>query len=199
MPPATLPAPADVLARTLYLHESVGATSEAGPYPAPADVDARSLYLYVNEAVYGHPAGGETLGPDDVQARSLYLYVSEGLELEPADTEARTLYTFEAYTNGELFPWIEKIAPTEALPGQQIAIYGDGFGDTPAAEGGIVRLGSPVDVTTPGPGAALGVVTWQTRSPGLYPANSGIPTEPAIIATVPDPADSGMVSVEETT
>ena len=200
MPPATLPTPADVASRTLYSYASWGIAGSAGGEPLDQeDVAARTLYAYVTWEPAGHPSAAEPLDPDDVLARTLYLYLSTIHDRDPSDIAARSLYGYVAWTEGELFPWIEKIVPTEALPGQQIAIYGDGFGDTQLQEGSIVRLGSPVDPTAPGPGTALGVVSWASRSPGLYPANSGTPTEPAIVATVPDPAESGMISVEQTT
>ena len=204
MPPASLPTAADVLARTLYLYENYGATSGAGHFQAAEDVDARTLYLYVNEAIYGHPSGGETLGADDVLARVLYLYVSIGHDRTLDDVEVRALYTYEAYTNDEPFPWIERIRPTEQYAGGQVEIYGDGFGDTEAAEGGIVRLGV-YDPAVAGPGLVLGVVSWSARSLNLWPANgdgSGANpprTLPAIVVTLPPEAESGMLSVEETT
>lgn len=199
MPPATLPTPADIAARTLYLYENLGAAGAATPGtpPGPEDVIARSLYSF--EAYAATSTAGRAQQPADTDARDLYLVVGVSHDRDPADVPARSLYTYGATTDGELFPWIEKIAPTEALPGQQLAIYGDGFGDTQAQEDSIVRLGSPIDPTAPGPGTALGVVSWASRSPGLHPANGGAPTEPAITATVPDPAESGMISVEQTT
>lgn len=204
MPPASLPTPADVAARTLYLYENLGATSEAGHFQAPQDVDARTLYLYVNEGAYGHPVGGETLGPDDVLARILYLYVNISHDRDPSDVAGRGLYVYEAYTNDEIFPWIERIRPTEQYRGGQVEIYGDGFGATAAAEGSSVRLGV-YDPAISGPGLVLGVVSWSTRSENLWPANgdgSGAPPPrslPAIVVTIPDEAVSGMLSVEETT
>jgi hypothetical protein len=198
-PTASAPTTHRVAARALYTYYSAGVGPGDGNPPGPDDVDGRTLYTYYSAGVAGHPAGGELLSADDVLARALYLYYSLGHGQDPTDVDLRALYTYEAYDNTELFPWIEKIAPTEQVPGGTIAIYGDGFGATEGAEGGIVRLGTPVDPTAPGPGTALGVVAWQTRSPGLYPANSGTPTEPAITATIPDEATSGMISVEETT
>ena len=204
MPPAALPTAADVAARSLYLYESYAATSTAGRLQQAADVDARSLYLYVNEGAHGHPAGGEPLGPDDVLARILYLYVSIGHDRTKDDVAVRALYLYESYTGDEPFPWIERIRPTEQYAGGQVEIYGDGFGDTEAAEGGIVRLGV-YDPAVAGPGLVLGVVSWSARSPNLWPANgdgSGANpprTLPAIVVTLPPEAESGMLSVEETT
>lgn len=204
MPPATLPTPADVLARTLYLYESLGAGPGDGAPNGPEDVTHRALYLYVNEGIYGLPAGGEPLDAEDVQARMLYLYVSIVHDRDPTDAAARSLYVYEAYTNGEIFPWIERIRPTEQYPGGQVEIYGDGFGADAAAEGSSIRLGV-YDPGVAGPGLVMGIVSWMTRSPNLWPANgdgSGAPPPrslPAIVATVPADAVSGMLSVEETT
>ena len=44
----------------------------------------------------------------------------------------------------------------------------------------------------------LGTVVWSGRSPGLWPANGGLPIEPAATVTVPADAESGLVVVEET-
>jgi hypothetical protein len=188
---------ADVAARSLYLYVNRAEDRD------PADVAARALYTYVNRQTWGHPVGGEPLGPDDVLARNLYLYVSRAHDRTKDDVAARTLYTYVAYTNDEPFPWIERIRPTEQYPGGQVEIYGDGFGDSEAAEGSSVRLGV-YDPDVPGPGLLLGVVTWSARSPNLWPANgdgSGANPPrslPAIVVTVPPEAVSGMLSVEET-
>lgn len=198
MPPASLPTTADVAARSLYLYENYGATSTAGRAQQAADVDARSLYLYVNEGTHGHPGGGDPLGQDDVLTRVLYLYVNRGHDRDPSDVPRRSLYLYGAYTNDEVFPWLMDRRPAEQVPGGQVSIYGDGFGDTAAAEGGSVRLGV-YDPAVPGPGLLMGVVSWSARSPGLHPANGGVPIEPAIVVTVPAEAVSGMLSIEETT
>ena len=168
-----------------------------GTLPTPSSVVARALYTYVNRAVAGS-SGGEPLDQEDVAARALYLYVSRWLKLETDDVLARTLYTYVEFDSTELFPWVEKVAPVEQSRGGQVAVYGDGFGALEATEGGIVRLGV-YDPTQLGPGAVMGVVSWSSRSANLYPANSGLPTEPALIVTVPLDGDSGMLSVEETT
>lgn len=196
--------PANVTARSLYLYVNEGAALVAGHAPAPQDVMARSLFLFVNEGTHGHPVGGEPLDADDVLARSLFLFVSIAHDRDTTDVAARSLYLYEAYTNDELFPWIERITPTEQYRGGQVSIYGDGFGADPAAEGGSVRLGA-YDPAVSGPGETMGIVSWISRSPNLWPANgdgSGNPpprSTPAIVVTVPTEADSGMLSVEETT
>lgn len=190
--------PANVVSRALYLYYNRAATINAGHRPAPEDVAARTLYLYYNKSKWGHPAGGEPLDQDDVLARTLYLFVNRSNDRTPDDVAARSLYLYEAKTNDEIFPWIERITPAEQYPGGQVNIYGDGFGDTQAQEASAIRLGV-VDPTQSGPGQVMGVVSWISRSPGLYPANSGIRSSPAIVATVPADAESGMLTVEETT
>ena len=44
---------------------------------------------------------------------------------------------------------------------------------------------------------ALGIVAWTNRSPGLHPANGGLPITPAATVTIPADAESGLVIVEE--
>lgn len=196
MPPAVLPTPASVVARSLYLYVNNGAAINAGHYPAPQDVVHRGLYLYVNKAKHGWPTGGEPMDADDVLARVLFLYANYVHDQDPTDVLLRALYQYSVYTDDEPFPWIERIVPQEQYPGGQVGIMGDGFGDSAAAEGGSVRLGT-YDPDVAGPGDVMGVVSWQNRSPNLWPANSGVRTEPAIVVTVPPDAESGMLSVEE--
>jgi len=45
----------------------------------------------------------------------------------------------------------------------------------------------------------LGIVVWANRSPGLYPANSGVPIAKAATVTLPAAATSGLVIVREET
>lgn len=191
MPPSSLPGPTAVPARSLYLYESYTTHGwpTGGETLGPDDVLARVLYLVVNEGVHGQPAGGETMGPDDVLARILYLYVNEGVDLDPDDVVARALYDYVAYTDTEVFPWLEKLVPNEQFPLGQVDIYGDGFGATQAAEGGQVKLN----------GAIMGVVFWSARSPGLHPGPGPLTTQGAITVTVPSDAISGLVVVELTT
>src|SRR5687768_2394175 len=191
-----MPVPADVKARALYIYENYAATSAPGHVVAPEDVDARALYVYENYAATS--TAGRVQQPADVDARILYAYLNIGHDRDPTNVLLRALYLYLAYTNGEIFPWIMDIQPREQYVNGQVDIFGDGFGATAAAEGGTVRLGM-YDPTQVGPGQAMGVVSWQSRSPGLHPANSGLPIQKAITATVPDPAASGLVSVEETT
>lgn len=198
MPPATLPTPADVAARALYLLVNRGAAKVAGHAPAPIDVEGRAQYVYVNRAVYGNPSGGETMGTDDVLSRALYVYVTRALALTQEDVALRSLYLYAAYTNADVFPWLMRINPNEQFPGGEVSVYGDGFGPNAAAEGSAVRLGV-YDPAVPGPGQLMGVVSWLERSPGLWPANGGDPILPAIVVTVPSDAESGMLSIEETT
>jgi hypothetical protein len=195
----------DVTRRSLYTFTNA---VKYDPYEGGAldseSVRRRTLYTYVNASKHGHPIGGEPLDAEDLQRRSLYTYVNRAHGQEPSDVVRRSLYNVEAYTNDEIFPWIERIDPSEQFPGGQVNVHGDGFGDTEGQEGSSVRLGV-YDPTQPGPGVAMGVVSWQSRSPNLHPANgdgSGANpplTKSAITVTVPVDAESGMLSVEETT
>ena len=45
----------------------------------------------------------------------------------------------------------------------------------------------------------MGIVSWSNRSPGLHPANGGLPITQAATVTVPGTAVSGLVIVSETT
>lgn len=62
-----------------------------------------------------------------------------------------------------------------------------------AAEGASVisNLGLGAEV-------AFGITAWQNRSPGLWPANGGVPITPAATVTVAATAASGLVVVKET-
>lgn len=199
MPPAALPTTVDVTARSLYLYENPGAHGwpAGGEALDQDDVLSRSLYLVVNEGAHGLP-GQRVLNQNDIVARSLYLVVNVSHGRDITDVAVRSLYLYEAFTADEVFPWLMRISPTEQFPGGEVSVYGDGFGDTAAAEGGAVRLGV-YDPAVPGPGVLMGVVSWVSRSPGLWPANGGAPIEPAIVVTVPAEAESGMLSIEETT
>jgi hypothetical protein len=75
----------------------------------------RSLYLYVNEGVQAI----------EVEARSLYLYVNEGYV---ATVAARALYLYRNSRDGEVFPYLASLSPTEQYEGGQVSLYGDGFG-----------------------------------------------------------------------
>jgi hypothetical protein len=98
-----------VLARSLYLYENAGVQAIA---PLKRD-----LYLYENKGV-------QALA---IAHRSLYLYENRGIEaLAP---RARDLYVYEATRDGEVFPWLMKIDPTEQYRGGQVALFGDGFGE----------------------------------------------------------------------
>lgn len=44
---------------------------------------------------------------------------------------------------------------------------------------------------------AMGVVSWSGRSPGLWPANGGVPQAPAAVVTVPTIGVSGLVKIQE--
>jgi len=44
---------------------------------------------------------------------------------------------------------------------------------------------------------AMGIVQWGNRSPGLWPANGGLPITAAATVTIPGDAESGMLAIEE--
>ena len=137
----------------------------------------RALYMVENIAI-------EPVVPTK---RSLYEIENIAVETVPMPPP-RHLYALENINDGTIYPWLEKIKPTEAQPGQQILVYGDGFGATPPAFTGVGNFGSE----------AMGEAAWGARSPGLWPANAGTPTEPILTIIVPDDAtDGGMITVTE--
>ena len=202
MPPPTPPLPSHVVARSLYLHVSKTATllDSLGTPPSPDDVVARSLYVHARDA------SGERTARQAGNRKTRRTYSAAACtctstcihDRDPTNRGNGVLYVYEAYTNGEIFPWIERIVPEEQYAGGQVEVFGDGFGATTAAEGGSARLGV-YDPANVGPGLVMGVVEWSTRSPNLYPANSGVRSTRALLLTVPAEAASGMLSVEETT
>jgi len=105
----------------------------------------------------------------------------------------RALTNLESYTNDPEFPWLLSISPTQQYRNGQVSLVGDGFGANAAAWTSSVLLGAILE--------NMGVVAWQTRSPGLWPCNGVNPNvfSPAIVVTVPADAVSGLVKVEETT
>ena len=98
--------------RSLYLYVNKGIQA--------LSVDARSLYLYVNKAMYE--------GVISVDARSLYLYVNKAMYEGALSIEARALYLYLASRDGEVFPHLSKIVPSEQYELGQVELYGDGFG-----------------------------------------------------------------------
>lgn len=58
---------------------------------------------------------------------------------------------------------------------------------------------STVDISALWGVSSMGIVSWQNRSPGLWPANSGLPIAPAATVTVGPDAQSGQVRVTEST
>lgn len=158
------------LTRALYEYENLG-------IPAGVAGLTRALYEYENLGVWFEAAGF---------TRALYEYENCEIWALLAGI-VRALYEYENCNSGELFPWVMAIVPDAQYPGGQVGIVGDGFGATQAAENSQVTLH----------GAALGVVAWSTRSPGLYPANGSAPLEPAITVTLPSDAASGLIIVEE--
>jgi len=105
----------------------------------------------------------------------------------------RALTNLESYTNDPMFPWLYSIRPTQQFRGGQISLVGDGFGATQAALTSNVLLGAALEI--------MGVISWSTRSAGLWPCNGVSPNvfSPAIVATVPGDAVSGLVEIQETT
>jgi len=104
--------------RSLYLYVNRAMPGRL----AGQGANARSLYLYVNRAMYsGVLVGGKK--------RSLYLYVNRAMY--PGAIRgglSRSLYLYESPKDGEVFPWLSHISPTEQYAGGQVALYGDGFG-----------------------------------------------------------------------
>jgi hypothetical protein len=105
----------------------------------------------------------------------------------------RALTSLESYTNDPMFPWLLSIAPTQQYRSGQVSLTGDGFGAAQATLTSNVLLGAALEI--------MGVVSWSTRSAGLWPANGVSPNvfSPAIVATVPSDAVSGLVEIQETT
>ena len=79
--------------------------------------NARSLYLYVNKGHRGHL--------DKPHPRSLYLYVNKGWI---GTVARRALYLYSSARDGEVFPYLNHLQPTEQYAGGQVDLYGDGFG-----------------------------------------------------------------------
>lgn len=103
--------------RSLYLYLNKAIQTEV----AGVGDNARSLYLYVNKALYE--------GVIAVEARSLYLYVNKAM-YEGVLTAGlvRSLYLYLSAKDGEVFPWLNHINPTEQYVLGQVDLYGDGFG-----------------------------------------------------------------------
>lgn len=103
---------------------------------------SRSLYLYVNNGIQALTVSArslylvENLGiwAISVLARSLYLYANVGIEA--LAVLARSLYLFESTRDGEVFPWLMLIDPTEQYAGGQVDLYWDGFGELLEAAAG---------------------------------------------------------------
>jgi hypothetical protein len=162
---------ATVIPRFLYLYENVAVEA--------LTVQSRELYAVENRGV-------EALA---VAERPLYLY--ENLGIEVLSVLMRAVYGYEALANGELFPWLWKLRPVAQYRLGQVDVWGDGLGDTPSAEGSSLLLHAE----------ACGIVSWQSRSAGLWPGD-GVASDDiteAVIFTVPADGESGAVVVEETT
>jgi hypothetical protein len=162
------------LYRALYLAANRGTQSLAAPtYRALMLLEARSL-----AGVFTNYRALTLLDNRKVQALTAGLY--------------RALYELESYDNTSMFPWLLSISPTQQYRNGQVSLVGDGFGANAAAWTSSVLLGAILE--------QMGVVSWQTRSPGLWPCNGANPNvfSPAIVVTVPADAVSGLVKVEET-
>ncbi len=103
----------------------------------------RYLYVYENDGIQALT----------VLARDVYVYENDGIQA--LTVLARALYIYEQSRDGEVFPWLERLVPTEQVVGGQVAIHGDG-------------LGSVVDIA-----AEVGnVITADSTSGGNIPANA---------------------------
>src|SRR6188508_467591 len=98
--------------RSLYLYENKSVQTLA----VHSSTTGRSLYLYENKAGAGL----------SVLARSLYLY--ENKSVQALSILARSLYLYEAVNDGEVFPWLMALVPSEQVRGGQVDLLGDGFG-----------------------------------------------------------------------
>jgi hypothetical protein len=108
-----------------YLNKSMNAVTPA------VGTNARSLYVVVNKSM-------QTLA---VLARSLYPYVNRTIQAQAV--LARALYLYEATRDGEVFPWLNHLSPTEQYEGGQVNLYGDGFGEfLEAAAGATITVDS---------------------------------------------------------
>jgi hypothetical protein len=150
---------------------------------APSAITYRALTVVENRGLQALPA---------ITYRALTLLEDRGIQALVAGLY-RALTNLESYTNDPVFPWLFSISPTQQYQNGQVSLVGDGFGASAAAWTSSVLLGSILE--------HMGVVSWQTRSPGLWPCNGVSPNvfSPALVVTVPSDAVSGLVKVEETT
>lgn len=103
--------------RSLYLYVNKAIQTVV---PGVGD-NARSLYLYVNKALY--------TGVIRVEARSLYLYVNKAMYSGVLPSGfSRSLYLYLSAKDGEVFPYLNHINPTEQYELGQVDLFGDGFG-----------------------------------------------------------------------
>src|SRR4051812_21976183 len=135
-----------ILARSLYTYEnkSIWAHPEL----------TRSLYTYENKGVWAHPE----------LTRSLFLYENRGMWALAA--LRRSLYGYEATRDGEVFPWLMRINPTEQYRNGQVDLFGDGFGELLEAAAGATITTSSVSGANVGDGAV-------DRSSGQWVSTSG--------------------------
>jgi hypothetical protein len=139
--------------RTLYLFENVGIEA--------LEITDRALFAYEN-------VGIEAL---EVEQRALFVY--ENVGIEALEVEQRALYVYEAVTDTLIFPYLEKISPTDGPVGTEITLTGDGFGAAQGDYNGMVLINS----------AELGISSWAWKE---------------IRAVIPEGATSGLVLVRLT-
>ena len=112
------------LPRALYLVENVGLQATT--------MLARALYLVENLG----------LQATSVLARALYL--DENRQIQAVEITTRGLYLEETYRDGEVFPWLMAIDPTEQYRGGTVELFGDGFGEILEAAAGATKTSSTV-------------------------------------------------------
>lgn len=137
------------LPRSLYLNVN----ETVWPVVAGVGANARSLYLNVNETVWAQV----------VAARSLYLNANETIWAQPI--LARSLYLLEAIRDGEVFPWLNHLSPTEQYEGGQVDLYGDGFG-------GILEAAAGATITVDSVNGGYIAANAVDRSNGSWVSNS---------------------------
>lgn len=142
----------------------------------------RALELVANRGIWALPSP---------TYRALTLLDARGIQA--LQVLLRALNTLESYTNDPMFPWLFAVRPNQQYQSGQVALVGDGLGAAQATWTSSVLLGIALE--------NMGVVSWLSRSPGLWPANAVSPNVfgTAILVTVPSDAVSGLVKIEETT
>jgi hypothetical protein len=114
---------------------------------------SRDLYLYVNKSMHVVP----------IQARCLYVYVNR--VIFPVIPMRRSLYLYESTRDGEVFPWLNHLSPTEQYEGGQVSLYGDGFG-------GILEAAADATITVDSVNGSYIAANAVDRSTGSWVSNS---------------------------